>query len=116
MLKNFFERRRIKKLFGSLIAPDAVNSILRDEKFDASLTEGLLQFAFPYLRGTQLQFYCIEFRSRLGSADSLGFWRGGGANQVNGAKKATSPNAARALRFQIEFDGRGIGESQRWAA
>jgi hypothetical protein len=28
--------------------------------------------------------------------------------------KATAPNAAMTLRFQIERDGRGIGESRRW--
>ena len=34
---------------------------------------------------------------------------------MSGAHKATAPNAAMTLLFQIEFDWRGIGESRRSA-
>ena len=52
MLRDYLERRRIKKIFGRVLTPAAVQSLLSGDKFEASLTEGPLQFAFPYVRGT----------------------------------------------------------------
>jgi hypothetical protein len=52
MLRDFFEKRRIKQAFSRIVAPDAVEAVLRGDELETVLKQGHLQFALASVRGT----------------------------------------------------------------
>jgi hypothetical protein len=62
MLRNFFEKRRLRKVFSRVITPEAIEAIFTGEGLDVGLREGPLQFVLPYVRGTP-----TEISDRVGT-------------------------------------------------
>ena|ERR1017187_1844019 len=81
MIRNFMERRRVRKVFGKVVDPEMVESLLRDGAEPQPLKHGHIEFVLAFVRGDGP----AQVSERVARVAEIAITHGGTVHDIVGA-------------------------------